>query len=379
VTRVSIFLLSVCLSLAGCQNTGCNSPLYRSVDRMHPPVDLTDARAPEPDVVPEAIASQLRTEWARLQDDEGIEHLAIAVSGPAGDWYSPLPDGVERFYWASVGKLATAVLVQQLVQENSLQLDQRLSQWYPNLPGANAITLEMLLSHRAGFTSHNEFEEFRRRSSPATPEEVVRFLEARPLLFCPGTDWYYSNSGYVLLGRIIERATGKSFRNSVATRIAEPIGASSLTALAQGESPPDVAVPTRPPSSSEPLMAPGDPFSAGNIVASPQDMVRFLAAVLDGRLVPATALNAMGQQLYPMFEERLYYGLGLMTYDLPEATWVGHSGGTPGAKAVVVYSLEKGTYAAVALTGEGSAESIARLFMSTVEAPATTANKHTAI
>jgi D-alanyl-D-alanine carboxypeptidase len=62
-------------------------------------------------------------------------------------------------------------------------------------------------------------------------------------------------------------------------------------------------------------------------------------------------------------------GLGMMAYDLPEATWVGHSGGIPGAKAVVVYSLEQGTYAAVALTGEGSAESIARQFMSAVEKP----------
>jgi D-alanyl-D-alanine carboxypeptidase len=369
VIRASLLLLLACLSLAGCQNTDCASPLYRYVDRMHPPVDLTNTRAPATDPVPDAIASQLRSEWARLQDGEGIEHLAIAVSGPAGDWYSPLPDGVERFYWASVGKLATAVLVLQLVQENSLQLDQRLSQWYPTLPGANAITLKMVLSHRAGFTSHNEFEEFRKRPAPATPEEVARFLEARRLLFCPGTDWYYSNSGYLLLGRIIERTTGESFSNSVAARIAEPIGASSLSALAQGQSPPDVAAPAPPPDSSEPLMAPGDPFSAGNIVASPQDMVRFLAAVLDGRLVPGAALNAMGQQLYPMFDDRLYYGLGMMAYDLPEATWVGHSGGIPGAKAAVVYSLEQGTYAAVALTGEGSAESIARQFMSAVEKP----------
>jgi D-alanyl-D-alanine carboxypeptidase len=116
-------------------------------------------------------------------------------------------------------------------------------------------------------------------------------------------------------------------------------------------------------------MAPGDPFSAGNIVASPQDMVRFLAAVLDGRLIPGEALTAMGN-LYPMFDERLYYGLGLMVYDLPETTWVGHSGGIPGAKAIIVYSIENRNYAAVALTGEGSAESIARRFMSIVEATA---------
>jgi len=369
VNRISSLLLLACLFLAGCQNPNCNHPIYRFADRMHPPVDLTDTQTPAKRGVADALAWRLRSEWVRLQNHEAIEQLAIAVSGPAGDWSSPMPDGVNRFYWASVGKLATAVLLQQLVQENRLRLDQRLSRWYPTLPGANDITLEMVLSHRAGFASHNEFDAFRNRGSPATPEDVARFLEARPLLFCPGTDWYYSNSGYMLLGRIIEQATGESFSAAVATRIAEPIGASSFTALVQGESPPDVA-PAQPPGSSEPPMAPGDPFSAGNIVASPQDMVRFLAAVLDGRLVPGAALSAMVRNLYPMFDERLYYGLGLMVYDLPETTWVGHSGGIPGAKAVVAYSLENGTYAAVALTGDGSAESIARLFMSTLEATA---------
>jgi D-alanyl-D-alanine carboxypeptidase len=368
VNRTSSFLLLACLSLAGCQNPICTSTDYRFTDRMHPSVDLTDTQAPATRGVSDTLASRLRSEWVRLQDGEGIEHLAIAVSGPAGDWSSPMPDGIQGFYWASVGKLATAVLLQQLAQENRLQLNQRLARWYPALPGADDITLEMVLSHRAGFTSHNEFEAFRHHGPPATPEDVARFLEGRPLLFCPGTDWYYSNSGYMLLGRIIEQATGDSFSSAVATRIAEPIGASSLAAMAQGERPSTV-VPAYPLSSSEPVMAPGDPFSAGNIVASPQDMVRFLAAVLDGRLITGEALTAMAGNLYPMFDERLYYGLGLMVYDLPETTWVGHSGGIPGAKAIIVYSIENRNYAAVALTGEGSAESIARRFMSAVEKP----------
>jgi D-alanyl-D-alanine carboxypeptidase len=200
-------------------------------------VDLTDTQAPATRGVSDALASRLRSEWVRLQDGEGIEHLAIAVSGPAGDWSSPMPDGIQGFYWASVGKLATAVLLQQLAQENRLQLNQRLSQWYPDPAWCRR--------HHTGngaLTPRGLYQPQRVRGVP--PSRPARnaggrspIPRGRPLLFCPGTDWYYSNSGYMLLGRIIEQATGDSFSSAVATRIAEPIGASSLAAMAQGESP----------------------------------------------------------------------------------------------------------------------------------------------
>jgi D-alanyl-D-alanine carboxypeptidase len=110
-------------------------------------------------------------------------------------------------------------------------------------------------------------------------------------------------------------------------------------------------------------MSPGDPFSAGNIVATPRDMLLLLEGVFNGQLVGGAALERMTTELYPMFDPGLYYGLGIMIYELPDDTWAGHSGGTPGAKAIVAYSIENGVYAAVALTGEGSAESIARVFV----------------
>jgi D-alanyl-D-alanine carboxypeptidase len=309
--------------------------------------------------------STLEQHWRRLQDEPETVALGIAIAGPAGIWTSPEDPLAPRFYWASVGKLFTSVLLHQLSQEGSISLGESLDTWYPDLPQASEITLDMLLSHRSGFASHNEFPEFRNRDMPVTPEEIVGFLRNRPLLFCPGTDWHYSNSGYVLLGQIIEAETGLSYAESVRERIADPIGAVSIQALSQLDEPADVT-PITPPDGSTP-MTPGAPFSAGNIVATPRDMLRFLTAVLDGRLTGGAVLSTLAADLFPMFEPHLYYGRGIMVYELPDDLWAGHSGGTEGARAMIAFSFNTQTYAAVALTGEGSAESIANLFLRTLE------------
>lgn len=329
---------------------------------MRPAVDLSVSQALNGRALPDALSTMLEARWQTLLDTENIKNLGIAVGGPLGIWESPPDEPFRRFYWASVGKLVTSVLIQQLAQEGLIQLDQPLSSWYPALPGAKDITVRMLLSHRSGFASHNQFEAFQSSDMPGSPEDVADFLRGRPLLFCPGTNWYYSNSAYMLLGRVIEATTGQNFQMAVSTRVAQPLGAFTLEALTQGETPSDVA-PLSPSDPNVPRMAPGDPFSAGNIVATPRDMLLLLEGVFNGQLVGGAALEGMTTELYPMFDPGLYYGLGIMIYELPDNTWAGHSGGTPGARAILAYSINDGVYAAVALTGEGSAESIARLFM----------------
>jgi D-alanyl-D-alanine carboxypeptidase len=350
-------LVPAYLLLLACQGAGtdCGSGRYTFPERQLAAPDLTDVRTPGPGPLSPALARRLEQQWRDLLADDDITSLGVALAGPEGFWASP-DAPAPRFYWASVGKLFTSVVFQQLVQEGRLNLEQVLAQWYPDLPYAGRITVEMLLSHRSGFASHNEFQAFREREQPVTPKEVADFLRDRPLLFCPGTNWYYSNSAYMLLGRIIEAVTGRSYIDNIRTRIAEPIGATSIEALPQGVRPDDVAPIT--PAGGAMTMAPGDPFSAGNIVATPTDMLRFLIALLQGRLTGGAALTTMTADLYPMFDPGLFYGEGIMVYGLPDDVWVGHSGGTPGARAIVAYSLETQTYVAVVLTGAGSPESI---------------------
>jgi D-alanyl-D-alanine carboxypeptidase len=101
-------------------------------------------------------------------------------------------------------------------------------------------------------------------------------------------------------------------------------------------------------------------------------MITFLDALLAGRLLPQP-IPRMGAQLYPMFDPGAFYGLGLMVYDVTEPDgrlfWVGHSGGAPGVSAIVVWSPRQAAFAAVALSGEGSAAAFANALLKALDPP----------
>ena len=108
------------------------------------------------------------------------------------------------------------------------------------------------------------------------------------------------------------------------------------------------------------------PYAAGAVAASALDVVRFWRGLMANRLHGEAITRGRFYRLYPMTGVGPgYYGQGVMVTDLykvdPKSrdTWLGHSGGLPGAKALVAYSAQKDAYAAVALTGEGSPEATA--------------------
>jgi D-alanyl-D-alanine carboxypeptidase len=98
-------------------------------------------------------------------------------------------------------------------------------------------------------------------------------------------------------------------------------------------------------------------------------MIAFWQGLLSGKLLPQSVVESQFATLYPMFGQPMFYGEGVMVYDLPVASgeapsvWVGHSGGAPGVKAVVAYALREKAFVAVALTGDGSAEAAAALLL----------------
>jgi D-alanyl-D-alanine carboxypeptidase len=107
------------------------------------------------------------------------------------------------------------------------------------------------------------------------------------------------------------------------------------------------------------------PFGAGIIASSARDMVIFWHAMLTGKLIKkATVQKAFGQ-LYPMFQPGIYYGRGVMLYEVRDddgekiVWWLGHSGGTPSIKTIIAYDLINQIYVAVAINGVGSAEAAA--------------------
>ena len=303
--------------------------------------------------------------------------LTVAVGVPgrglwSGTRSSPPSSGEKQpkfFYWASAGKAFTAVTVLQLVEEGKLRLDDKLARWFPDMPNAKIITLDHLLTHTSGLYSFQSDPALRAQPGYKSPETLLAVAKAHGNAFCPGEYWSYCNTGYVLLARIVEKVEGQPFHEVVTRRIIDRLGLKHTRSLSPKS--PAVDVATAHPSKPEEAEAEfhfSTPFGAGNIVGTAEDMVRFWHALLNGQLVKPKTVQGMFERLYPMFGQPLYYGRGVMLYEVPKPDdgseiWLGHSGGSPGIKAIVAYAHEAQAFVAVAMNNDASAEATAHLFL----------------
>ncbi|MDQ2772917.1 MAG: serine hydrolase [Bacteroidota bacterium] len=141
------------------------------------------------------------------------------------EWNQPnAPD--TKFRLGSLTKQFTAMLVMQLVEQGKLRLDAHISDYLPDYPKATGdkITLHQLLTHTAGIPSYTSQPSYASASLlPTTPAAFVATFSGMPLDFEPGTSWKYSNSGYFLLGVIIEKVAGKPYEQVLSEQILKPL------------------------------------------------------------------------------------------------------------------------------------------------------------
>lgn len=114
-----------------------------------------------------------------------------------------------KFSLASVSKQFTAVAILQLAEHKKLSLEDQLSKYFVGFPKGDAITLKMMLTHNSGFQM--DFDELYLVRTDLDKDSVCTYLAKKPLLFEPGTSTAYSNIGYYLLARIVEKVSGQSY------------------------------------------------------------------------------------------------------------------------------------------------------------------------
>ena len=186
-----------------------------------------------------------------------------------------------HFHWASAGKALTAAVVMQLVEEGKLAYADPLAKWFPDFPNASAITVDHLLTHTNGIFSFNADLPFRKQRRYHTPEECLEIAGRHGCVSCPGEQWHYSNTGYVLLGLIIERVEGQSLDEVIRKRIIEPLGLLETVAMAPRQAPVSLAV-GHVDGKRDPDFEPTTPFGAGIVAGSARDMLLFWNAYLAG-------------------------------------------------------------------------------------------------
>jgi len=274
-------------------------------------------------------------------------------------------------YWASVGKIVAAAAIMRLEANGRLSLDDPISDHVNGVPNGDIITLRMLLNHTSGLFSANEDPEVRAREAPLDLAGVLEVLHRQPPYACPGAAWRYSNSGYTLLGAVIETVTGRPYHEAARDLVLSRSSARAIRLLVPGDGLDDIVMPAS--TAGARAMDIRGPQAAGGVVADAESMAIFLRDVMEGRVLPRETVSRMLAELYPMPQAALSYGLGLMTYDVPgpdgTTLWIGHSGGVPGATTVVAYAPALDAIAAVALTGDGSAEATANLLLGALDQP----------
>jgi CubicO group peptidase (beta-lactamase class C family) len=243
---------------------------------------------------------------------------------------------------ASVGKMLTSVLILQLVEEKKLLLSDSIAKHLPNtkIPNADKITVHHLLTHTSGLGTYWQHPDYPKLLKNAVEvDELVRLIEQQQLVFAePGTRFEYSNSGYIVLGKIIERITGKRYADVLAEKIIKPldlkntrleINRSDFRGLAKGHLKP---TPTDVWQSNEKQMP--TPSSDGGVYATAKDLFRFNQALLGGKLLNKQSLELMKNR----HAEMTVPGLGKMNYGYAvmiqnyanDFQSIGHNGGTPG-------------------------------------------------
>lgn len=221
---------------------------------------------------------------------------------------------------------------------------------------AQGVEVRHLLTNTSGIVSYNYVDNFD-ESRTWTPDELVQWAvdDSPDVQFEPGSQFDYSNTNFVLLGMIIEEATGDSYADAVETRLLEPFDLDDTYVAAAGDENPRV-VPSFGADGSEMTDA-ADPsmgYSAGAIVTTPADLARWAAALYGGEVVSDDMLESMTT---PVVEANPgeWYGMGTFIEGDGAETTIGHSGGI-GGYLTYMYYLESEDTLVVAMTNVREAD-----------------------
>lgn len=277
-----------------------------------PPADL----GPRGRLADDQIATALDQFVTRLTADGrfagavGLVHDGRVVSVHAyglANRSRGIPNTLDtRFQLASVGKLFTTVTIAKLVEQGRLAYTDPIGKWipeYPNATAARTVTVAHLLTHSSGIADFFRNPEWERSDKTALAklplESHFRFFAADSLAFTPGTRTQYSNSGFLLLGIIAERAAKKPFAPLFAESAFLPAGMHDSWAPEHAK--PRATgytwyAPMRVLDLSGARIAEDEPVvgtPAGGGISTIGDMTRFAAALLDGRLISRASLDTL--------------------------------------------------------------------------------------
>ncbi len=260
------------------------------------------------------------------------------------------PDMVFRI--GSVTKQFTAAAILLLEEEGKLSVKDDLRKHLPDYPtSGRVITLEHLLSHTSGIRSYTDMEDFGKRSrDDMSVDELIALFQDEPLAFEPGEKYAYNNSGYVLLGAIIEAASGKTYEAYLREKIFEPLG---MTQTYYGSA--SRIVPKRAQGyagvndefQNAEYLSMTLPYAAGSLLSTVDDLAKWDRALYGTELLSQASLDKWWKPFPRANGESTHYGYGWSVSSYEGRRVLGHGGGINGFTCHLLRMPDDGVFVTV--------------------------------
>lgn len=340
--RIQAAAFSICTAavlLTACSTAGESTAPLVSADRVNSVQADLDS----------AVGSGAVGAIATLTEGDSETVLTSGVADIGAR--SPIPaDRPQHVRVGSVTKTFTAAIVLQLAAEHAVDLDRPIATYLPDLftgtaVNGQAVTVRQILGHRSGLpelTGSPGESEYSAAHDGRTfdPDQVIAQALRNPPQFAPGARFEYTNTNYLVAGRLIEVVTGHRYSDELRDRITAPLNLSDTYLPAAGDT--DLREP-------HPIgyrtidgeitdvthIEPSLPWSAGALVSTGADLNRFYTALSAGQVVPQPQLRQMLDGVDMGNGDGMFYGLGLGYTELPCGTqFIGHNGGIFGFTAL---------------------------------------------
>jgi CubicO group peptidase (beta-lactamase class C family) len=260
------------------------------------------------------------------------------------------PDNIFRI--GSITKQFTAVAILQLMEQGKLSLQDEITKFIPDYPTqGNKITIEHLLTHTSGIESYTRMKDYKDRMPiDMKPEEMIDHFKNEPMRFTPGTRWEYSNSGYFLLGYIIEKVTGKTYPEYLEENIFKPVGMSSslygsnsriiknrVGTYRAGENGFENALP----------LSMTQPYAAGSIQSTVEDLFKWHQSLHAYKLLKKENLDKAFTSYVLPDGKPTGYGYGWELAYIQDSPTIEHGGGINGNLTMAIYLPKEDVFVAV--------------------------------
>jgi CubicO group peptidase (beta-lactamase class C family) len=260
------------------------------------------------------------------------------------------PDMVFRI--GSITKQFTAIAILQLMEQGKLSLQDDITKFIPDYPTqAYKITIENLLTHTSGIKSYTSVPEFMKYiKDDFKPEEVIDKFKNLPMEFAPGTKWNYNNSGFFLLGYIIEKASGMKYQDYIEQNLFKPAG---MTNSLYGNDRKIIK------NRAYPYQNDGDntvnadymsmllPYSAGSLMSTVEDLYKWNRALISGKFVKRETLDKAWTEFKLSEGKGTHYGYGWFLSQVQGSLSIEHGGGINGYLTNGIFLPKEDVFVAV--------------------------------